>query len=53
MTLTQRLHALKEQYAKLKRHHRKRDDVAKEMSHIMVKLIKREVAQDRRANAGN
>ena len=55
MTLVQRLEALKAQYAKAKRQHQARNDLAREMSHIMVKLIRRELAQERRevSNAGN
>ena len=55
MTLTQRLEALKVRYAKAKRQHQARNDLAREMSHIMVKLIRRELAQERReaSNAGN
>ena len=53
MTLRKRLDSLKAQYARLKRQHRRRNDIAREMSFIMVKLIKRELAQERRANAGN
>ena len=49
MTLTQRLNALKAEYAKHKKQHRERDYIAREMSHIMVKLIRRELAQDRRS----
>ena len=46
MTLIQRLQALKVEYAKSKKQHRPRDYLAREMSHIMVKLIKREIRQD-------
>ena len=46
-TLMQRLAALKIEYAKLKKQHRKRNDLANEMSFIMVKLIKRELSQER------
>lgn len=48
MTLTQRLFSLRERYARMKRLHRERNPIAREMSHIMVKLLKRENAQDRR-----
>ena len=48
MTLTQRLEALKIEYAKSKKQHRPRDYLAREMSHIMVKLIKREINQEKR-----
>jgi hypothetical protein len=55
MILTQRLFALREQYAAAKRQHREREPLAKEMAYIVVKLLKRENAQDRRLarNAGN
>ena len=47
-TLVQRLDALKEEYAKAKTQHKPRDYLAREMSHIMVKLIKREIRQEAR-----
>ena len=48
MTLTQRLAALKIEYAKSKKQHRPRNYLVREMSHIMVKLIKREIRQEAR-----
>ena len=47
-TLTQRLAALKIEYARMKRQHRRRNDLVREMSYIMVKLIKRELRQEAR-----
>ena len=47
-TLVQRLDALKIAYAKSKKQHRPRAYLAREMSFIMVKLIKRELRQEAR-----
>ena len=52
MTLTQRLFALRDDYARMKSLHRELEPIAREMSEVMVKILKRENAQDRRvANA--
>lgn len=53
MTLTRRLLLLRERYARLKRLHREREPIAREMSMIVVKLLKRENAQDRRLHNAN
>ena len=47
-TLKQRLDALKIRYAKAKRNHKEHDSIAHEMAFIMVKILKREIAQDKR-----
>ena len=48
MTLTKRLEALKIEYSRAKKQHRPRNCLAREMSHVMVKLIKREINQEKR-----
>lgn len=48
LTLAQRLFALKGEYDRSKRQHREREPLAREMSHIMVQILKRENARDRR-----
>jgi hypothetical protein len=47
-TLKQRLDARIKEYDKAKKQHRKRNHLFKEMSYLLVKLLKREIAQDKR-----
>jgi len=53
MTLVQRLNSLKVRYARLKRQHREREPIHREMVFLMCKILRRETAQERRENAGN
>ena len=47
MTLIHRLEALKARYAKLKKQHRKRNNIHREMVMILCKILKREMRHAR------
>ena len=47
MTLVQRLETLKARYARLKRQHREREPIAREMVIVMCKILKREMRHAR------
>lgn len=47
-TLVQRLDALKTEYAKSKKDHQPSNYLAREMSYLMVKLIRRELRMEKR-----
>ena len=50
MKIIERLEILKQRYAKARRNHQERESIAREMMLLVLKQMKREIRQDRKAD---